>query len=242
MRKCDLRGFRVILSLGYACIRTNSDEIANHMEAALTLVTSVAILGLFAITQVLVGRGTSPQTTRRLAHVAGAVMASTFPLYLQLRDVLLLGTAFSIFLTWTSIRCGLRSIHGVSRGSVGAQMFPVGLTIAAMVSWPYPSAYSFGAFVLGLADPAAAIIGGRVGGYGWKIPNGRKTTAGSLTFFAVAFILGISLSIGAGSVSIAGAITAAVVLAAIEGLSPFGLDNLVLPLSAAVLGVMLLGL
>lgn len=212
------------------------------MEAALTLATSLAILGLFAGTQVIVGRGTSPQTTRRLAHVAGASMASTFPLYLQLRDVLLLGGALSVLLTWTSVRCRLRSIHGVSRVSVGAQMFPVGLTLAAIVSWPYPSAYSFGALALGLADSAAAIVGERVGGYGWKIPYGRKTAAGSLTFFAVALILGIGFSVAARSVNVAGAIAAAGVLAGVEGLSPFGLDNLVLPLVAAVLGVVLLAL
>jgi phytol kinase len=212
------------------------------MEAALTIATAVALTGLFSITQWLAGRGVSTQITRRLAHVVGAVTASLSPLYLQRRDFLLLGLAFCLFLSWTSFRHRLRSIHEVARGGVGAQTFPLGLALAAAAAWPHPSAFSFAALVLGLADPAAAIVGTRVGGYGWRIPLGRKTAAGSSTFFAVTLVLAIGFGLAVDGFTLAGSVVAALVLAAIEAFSQFGLDNLVLPLSAALLGMMLLGL
>ena len=212
------------------------------MEAALTLLTAIALAGLFGTTQWLARRGASTQTTRRLAHVVGAIAASLAPLYLHLRDVLLLVVASCLFLTWTSSRHRLRSIHEASRDGVGAQTFPLGLALAAVAAWPHPLAYSFGALVLGLADPAAAVVGTRAAGYGWRIPSGRKTAAGSMTFFAVTLVLALAFGIGVEGFTLAGSVVTALLLTAIEGLSPFGIDNLVLPLAAALLGMTLLGL
>lgn len=133
------------------------------MEWFLTLATAAALLALFALTENAWHRGFPPDVTRRLAHVVGAGAAATFPIYLQLRNVLVLAAGFTAFLTYTWLRGSLVSIHGVTRPSAGAALFPAGLGLAALAAWDHPAAFAFAALVLAFADPAAALVGLHIG-------------------------------------------------------------------------------
>ena len=210
------------------------------MEWFLTLATAAGFLALFAASEATFHRGIPADTTRRLTHVAGAGAAATFPLYLQLRDVLLLACAFTTFLAYTCIRESLNSIHGVTRPSAGALFFPIGLGCAALVAWGHPMAFAFGALVLALADPAAGAMGGRVTSLSWRVPGGTKSLCGSLALFVVVAGLGAIFGIAVGDLRPVKLAAAAAVLSVIEGSLGYGLDNLLLPLAASVLGQTLL--
>jgi dolichol kinase len=213
------------------------------VEWLLTLLTAAGLLLLFGISEELLRRRLlPPEKTRRMVHSLGAGACATFPLYLRLRDVLLLAGAFTIFLTLTWRRHGLRSIHAVDRPTAGALVFPAGLALAALAVWSHPRAFAFGALVLALGDPAAAIVGTTIGGPGWHVAGGRKTFAGSVALWLVVLLLAIVFGSLSGELRPSDAIAAATVLATVEGTIGYGLDNLPLPIVAAVLGELLLGL
>lgn len=186
------------------------------------------IAALFGSAEVLRRRGVGADTTRRYTHAAGASVAALLPALLSLAETVALGGAIAAILAWTHRRGLLRSVHGVERPTLGAAFFPLGLALAAIVGWDQPASYALGTLTFALADPAAAIVGERIGGPGWTVWRGRKSLAGSLTFVGVTLLIGLVASFwapfGLGPIAVV-----AVVLGVIEGLLGFGLDNLVLP-------------
>lgn len=212
------------------------------MHLLLDALTAAALLGLFAVAQRFWRRGASTEATRLGVHVAGASAAATFPLYLALPDVVFLGMSFTGFLAVTWARGWIRSVHGVRRPTVGALVFPGGLTGAALLTWSHPAAYSFGALVLALADPAAHLIGHDMRSWSWSVPGGTKSTAGSVAFFAVALILACLFGRAWGTTALFPVVLVCFLLTALEGALGYGLDNLPVPIAAAMLGQYALGL
>ena len=186
------------------------------------------IAALFGSAEVLRRRGVGADTTRSYTHAAGASVAALLPALLSLAETVALGGAIAAILAWTHRRGLLRSVHGVERPTLGAAFFPLGLALAAIVGWDQPASYALGTLTFALADPAAAIVGERIGSPRWVVWQGSKSLAGSLTFVGVTLLIGFVASFwapfGLGPIAVV-----AVALGVIEGLLGFGLDNLVLP-------------
>ena len=198
--------------------------------------TTVALLGLFAVSEFAGRHGLPAETTRRLVHITGAGTTALLPLYLQLRDVVLLAIAFTVFLGWTRVRGSLRSVHAVARPTLGAVVFPIGLLLAALAVWLHPAALAYAALMLAVADPAASVVGQRFRGPSWQVPGGRKSALGSVAFFAVALALGTVFALAAGHGAILAVAGAAAVLTVVEASLGYGLDNLFIPAVAGLLG------
>lgn len=198
--------------------------------------TALALLGLFAVAEYAGRRGVAPETTRRLVHVTGAGTTALFPLYLGLPDVVVLAVVFTLFLGLTRLRHSLQSVHAVARPTIGAVVFPIGLLLAAVVLWPHPAAFSYAALMLAGPDAAAGIVGTRFASPTWRVAGGEKSVLGSLTFFVVAFALGLVFALATGSGAIAGAAAVALAVMAVEGVLGYGLDNLFIPAVAGLLG------
>ena len=206
------------------------------------LVAAFAQSCLLVAVEVGFRRGLGPETTRQIAHVVGAASVAVLPLFLRLSELVLLAVFFTGLLVWTRTRHLLSSVHGISRVTVGALVFPGGLLLAVLVGWRHPGAIAYAALVLAAADPAAAFVGSRFRSAGWLVIGGHKTVAGSLAFAVVAFTIGLLFGAGAGDVRILGALGAAVLLALIEGSLGYGLDNVPVPAVGSMLGISLLGL
>jgi len=200
------------------------------------LATTLALLGLFALSEFAGRRGLPAETTRRFVHIAGAGTTALFPFYLHLNEVVALGVVFTLFLIATRVRGSLKSVHAVPRPTVGAIVFPAGLVLAALTVWSHPAAFSYAALMLALPDPAAAVVGRRFTSARWRIPGGEKSFFGGLAFFAVAFAVGTSLAFAAGHGSILAVAAAAAVLTVIEATLGYGLDNFVIPVVGGLLG------
>ena len=209
---------------------------AKTMRFLPLLVTALALLGLFAVSEFAGRHGRPAETTRRLVHIAGAGTTALFPLYLHLNEVVALGIVFTLFLTWTRVRGSLRSVHAVARPTLGAILFPIGLVVAALITWSHPPTFSYAALMLALPDPAAALVGRRFAGVRWRIPGGEKSLLGSLAFFAVAFMIGIVFVLATGNGSILAVAAVALVITGVEAALGYGLDNLFIPVIAGVLG------
>jgi len=193
------------------------------------LAAVVAAVGaLFGSAELLRRRGVSTHTTRRYTHATGGMIAAVLPAVLSLGEYVGLALVVAAVLAWTRARGLLASVHGVERPTLGATLFPLGLAIAAILSWSHPAAYGLGVMTFALADPAAATVGERIGSPRWTVWRGTKSIAGSLTFVGVALVLGLVASLWA-PLGLLGIGAVALTLGAIEGLFGFGLDNLVLP-------------
>jgi dolichol kinase len=125
---------------------------------------------------------------------------------------------------------------------VGALVFPAGLLLAVLVGWHHPGAIAYAAFVLGLADPAAALVGTRMKGVGWAVVGGHKTISGGVAFYIVTSAVGVLIGVATGGPHLFAAFAAAAVLTTIESSIGYGLDNLAVPAVASALGIIWLGL
>ena len=202
----------------------------------LWLVATAAGFGLiFAATEVLHRRGVPAESTRRGAHTAGAGGAALIQVLLTWPEMVALAVAFSAFLAGTRALGRLRSIHGVPRPTLGAQLLPVGLLLAVGAGWQHPAATAFGMLVLAVADPLAALAGS-LGGLAWRVPGGRKSLWGSLAFLATALGLGAVFGVAGGGFRPLGATAAAAALTLVEAGAGFGLDNLLLPMLGTLAG------
>jgi dolichol kinase len=174
--------------------------------------------------------------------VTGAASVAVLPFFLRLSELLALALFFTGVLTWTRMRHLLRSVHGIDRASVGALVFPIGLLLAVVFAWGHPAAIAYAALVLGLADPAAALVGKCLTGVGWPVIGGHKTIVGSVTFALVTIAIGLLIGFGGSDVRFLAVLGSAIVLTTVEGSLGYGLDNIPVPAVASVLGVTWLGL
>jgi dolichol kinase len=206
------------------------------------LVAAAAQCGLLVGVEIGFRRGLGPDTTRQIAHVAGAVSVAVLPFFLRLSELVVLALFFTALLLWTRARHLLRSVHGIRRVTVGALVFPIGLLLAVVFGWNHPVAIAYAALVLGFADPAAALVGRRLHGIGWPVIGGHKTLAGTAAFAIVTVAIGLLIGMGIGDVRFLAVLGTAVALAFIEGSLGYGLDNVPVPAVASVLGIFWLGL
>jgi dolichol kinase len=206
------------------------------------LVAAAAQCGLLVGVEIGFRRGLGPDTTRQIAHVAGAVSVAVLPFFLRLSELVLLALFFTALLLWTRARHLLRSVHGIRRVTVGALVFPIGLLLAVVFGWNHPVAIAYAALVLGFADPAAALVGRRLHGIGWPVIGGHKTLAGTAAFAIVTVAIGLLIGMGLGDVRLLAVLGTAVALAFIEGSLGYGLDNVPVPAVASLLGIFWLGL
>ena len=193
------------------------------------LAAVVALVGaLFASAEMLRRRGVSTNTTRRYTHATGGLIAALLPAFLSLGEYVGLALVVAAVLAWTRARGLLGSVHGVERPTLGATLFPLGLAIAATLSWSHPTSYGLGVLTFALADPAAATVGERVSSPRWRVWRGSKSIGGSLTFVGITLLIGLVASLWA-PLGLLAIVAVGLILGAIEGLFGFGLDNLILP-------------
>lgn len=212
------------------------------VRPALLLATAAAQGGLLVGVEIGFRRGLGPETTRRIAHAAGALSVAPLPLFLYLPELIVLCVLFTGVLVLTHERNMLGSIHAIDRASIGALVFPAGLLLAVLAGWHHPGAIAYAALVLGFADPAAAFVGSRMKSVRWAVLGGQKTLAGSAAFAVLAVGIGVTIGVVTGAPHLYGAIAAAAVLTLVEGSLGYGLDNLPVPAVASALGIVWLGL
>ena len=116
---------------------------------------------------------------------------------------------------------------GESGRITGATTLSMGFTIVAVGA---PGTALFGILAAGLADPAASLVGQRVGTA--RYPGG-KSVAGSAAFLVVVLIVALALGMAP-----ARSLGIGLLLAAIEAPSLPVDDNLYLPIAGALLAVL----
>ena len=176
-----------------------------------------------------------PELSRKLAHVSCGILAAALPSFLPFPAIAILAAAFIPFM-FASRRLGLFPIvHSAERTTYGEIYFPIGILLAAILV-PYKIAYAFGVLVLAVADAVASVVGQPYGRRAYKPAN--KTYVGSAAFLVASVALGLGATQAMGRFSGTTMLLVCAVAAAVtieEAVAGAGVDNIILPVSAAAL-------
>ncbi|MBS4539601.1 DUF92 domain-containing protein [Clostridium sp. D2Q-11] len=149
-----------------------------------------------------------------------------------------------IILNYLSYKKGVfSSMEREDKDSLGTVYYPISLLILVLLFWErniYIGA--IGILIMGYGDGLAALIGVNYGLNQFHIGKNKKSIIGTLTMFAVSMMVSlivlsfsISFSINILMISIIIAFIATV----LELVTPYGLDNITVPLISALVGYIL---
>jgi dolichol kinase len=180
----------------------------------------------------------APERPRKLVHVAGGLLCLGFPFFIESPWTVIVLAVCMAAMFVVGRRCDLlRSLHGVTRRTHGAEYFP--LTIAAVfwLSHDRPWLYVASLLTLAVADALAALVGSRFGRVRFEIDREYKTVEGSLVFYLAAFaviIIPFALSsdphLPSLSQRVVIALLTAMLVTMFEAVGRHGRDNLWVPL------------
>jgi dolichol kinase len=187
---------------------------------------------LFGSAELLRRRGVGAETTRRLVHVVGSLLALPLPILVGVRPGVVMAVGLAGLLALSRRRGVLGSVNDVERTTVGAVVFPLGIALVAVVASDYAQ-YCFGVLVLGFADAAAGWVGARTGHplRGWPT---SKSVAGSTAFFVVTLTLAVAFRIALGGDLTLVLVPSALAVTVVEALLARGWDDLAVPSAAAL--------
>ena len=208
--------------------------------AGIAAVLAVLALAMVALRRAQVRRRLTAEETRKGLHVTMSAVALSLPWLFDdtwpvvTLAVLAVGAMVAVRLV-PALRDDLGGVlHQVERPSVGDLCFPVAICLLYLLTADSPVLYAVPLLLLGLADPAAALIGVRHGLSPYATDEGTKSREGSVAFAFVAFLcvhvpLLVFTPVGrAESLWIAAIV--AVLATIVEAVSWRGLDNLFVPL------------
>ena len=225
-----------------------------------TYIVAMNILGLilsFAFLLVVIGIGVlmsksdrfSAEFVRKFIHIGVCnwwfILIATF----DTLSYALVGPIVFIIANGVAVVTGAADVLGVKDKvrNLGLVYFPISLLLLVLAGYNgmLPMwACGMGALTMGYGDGLAALIGKH---HGKKKIHGDKSFVGSSVMFVVTMLVVIGFSAGYQIASLwslswwIGVVVVALASTVLEALTPFGLDNITVPLGTAVLAYLTLG-
>lgn len=189
------------------------------------LIAIIGFLGygtLLGILEVLSRRFSLPaEYIRRVSHIFAAIFVAFFSLHLS---ALFLLTILIIFILIMRLSRSLKifnHIHSVSRRTVGEELLPLGFIAAYLILDGETAKFIPTVLVVGLADPITGVV----------VQKYKNNAFGILTFLIVTTTI-LFLSSQLSPLAI---ILISLLAAITERFSPYGSDNLSIPVLTALL-------
>lgn len=210
-----------------------------------TLILSIVAVGiLFSLSKLF-----STEFSRKFIHIGVSNWWFILITYFESLHYALIGPLFFILANTVLVYTKLATTLGISekRRNMGLIYYPISLTILVLLGFKgvFPLwACGIGVIVMGYGDGLAAVIGVK---WGKRKIWGRKTQLGTIVMAVVTFIILILFSVcynlrGVWSFPWWFSITLiALTVALTETYTPYGLDNISVPLVATLLSYLLLG-
>lgn len=158
------------------------------------------------------------ELSRKTAHILAGLFAITMAFVLEFRVFIIITCLFTIFILLSYKASLLQSIHGVQRTTVGEIFFPLGILAGYIIADGSMPVYLASVLILTISDTLAGIIDTAVTSF--------------LVFFGSAFIILVFIFSSQPILFLA---AIAFILTLVEKISPFGIDNLSIPLIATLL-------
>ena len=174
------------------------------------------------------------ELSRKLIHILVGSFVAFWPYIMSVNSIRIISVLFTI-VVFSSIKFNIfKSIHSVKRDSLGEIYFAISVGLITFIN-PSHLVYTISLLTMSLADGLAALVGTYYGmNRKYKVYGRSKTVLGSLTFFIVALVLILIYIDKTGHVFSLGYLAVASGLTLIENISPKGMDNLLVPLVAAL--------
>lgn len=221
----------------------------------IAVATSVQIGGIELLwRRVLAPRGVPHEVGRKAHHVGIGLIATAMPacidsawlglvLALGFGGILLafykLGVLHSLYKEQET--AGDPVFRRFRHSWIGPATFSVAVAILSLCFWNHPVIYRASLLILTLGDTAATVVGAWLGRDPYFIFGTRRSLQGNLALLVFASLVCAGTLAPTGALSrsltadvIATSVLFGLLLALTETISPFGLDNLTLPLMTAV--------
>lgn len=129
------------------------------------------------------------EMARKTVHLFGGITTLPFPyIFSSHWTVLILCAGFGGILILSRTIGLLRSVHGVSRKSDGAILFPAAIYLVFLLSDGKPFLFIIPILVLAISDTLAALMGKAYGTIHYDVEDNTKSLEGSTAFFMATFL------------------------------------------------------
>lgn len=209
------------------------------------------VFAFIGVAQLLLERGhLSPDVTRKVIHIGVSHWWLLAMLFFDRWEFAIVGPLAFIFINLASylFRLFPAMEHPERRRNLGTVYFPISLLVLVLLFWAGPLEIwmgGVGILVLGWGDGLAALVGEKTRGRTFRVYGSTKSVAGTLTMliaasavaavFLAVYSPGGVLGIGGAPGIVLGALLVGVVSSAVELATPWGVDNLTVPLVTAFL-------
>ena len=182
--------------------------------------------------------------TRKVVHVSVGMWAWGTVLLFQSKWFAIIPPAAFILLNYISYRRGLfQAMESSDRSNLGTVYFPIAFVALILVFFDNDKAIFVAAMMpLTWGDAFAAIVGRLKGVHKFTIFGATRSLEGSLTMLVLSFVsllMTLLLFTGSSSLALLVSLPVAALATVVEAVSPWGLDNLLVP-AASALGVLIL--
>ncbi len=184
--------------------------------------------------------------TRKFVHVAVGMIV--FPLVWFFRDWYwaIIPPLVFILVNYLSYRRQIfRGMETGEKNQLGTVYFPISFSILIPLLWSTPALLVASLMPLTWGDAFAAIVGKRLGRHTFHIFGQTRSLEGSLAMFVFSLVATSLALLAFGQAPAAALVSGfltALVATLVEALSPWGIDNLTVPLTSALLLVLLSGM
>ena len=138
----------------------------------------------------------------------------------------------------------LPAIEDIERKSFGTIAYGISITLLLLLFWPhYALSVCIGVLSMAFGDGLAGLIGRSVKSPKWSILDQTKSIVGTLTMGSVVAITTSIVSstndLGIQPLEI---LVISIIATFLEQISPFGIDNLTVPIGVTCIGIWLIGI
>ncbi len=138
----------------------------------------------------------------------------------------------------------LPAIEDIKRKSFGTIAYGISITLLLLLFWPrYASSIAIGVLSMAFGDGLAGLIGRSINSPKWSILGQTKSIVGTLTMGSVVAITTSVISstnnLGIQPLEI---VVISILATFLEQISPWGIDNLTVPIGVTCIGIWLVGI
>ncbi len=214
-----------------------------------TIALITAFIYVFAAIGVAEGlrkwRGYPAEFTRKFIHIAVGMWAYGTVLMFESRTFAIIPPASFIVINAFSYWQGtFKAMETGEKENLGTIYFPISFVALIWLLWDRPHLLVAGLMPMTWGDALAAVLGRRWGRRHYTVLGSARSLEGSVVMFLTGWVATLTPLLLFGSVSPLTAVWVAALTAlgaaAIEALSPWGIDNLTVPAVSALVLVLLL--
>ena len=138
----------------------------------------------------------------------------------------------------------LPGIEDIERKSFGTVAYGISITLLLLLFWPqYALSISIGILSMAFGDGLAGLIGRSINSPKWSVLGQTKSIAGTCTMSSVVAITTATISfINNLDITATEIIVISLIATFLEQISPWGIDNITVPIGVTFLGIWLIGI